>query len=133
MADPSENPKGWEPIPDDDPLFDPPTEAPPYVADPLITALPYRQLSWETFEKLLVRIATHVDGLRNVQLYETRGQAQHGIDAVGWTQSGDANVLQGKDVQSFTEKDLTEVVEVFRQGQRPFSPTRLIIGVAVWA
>lgn len=121
----------WEPVRDDDPLRDPPTEAPPYVADPLVDALPYRQLSWETFEKLLVRVADRVDGLRRVQRYGTRGQKQHGIDIVGWTESGDAHVLQGKDVQSFDENDLADAVETFRLGKRPFAPTRIIFGVAV--
>jgi tetratricopeptide (TPR) repeat protein len=131
MSDLSADQGEWNVIEDDDPIYDPPTGAPPYVADPLVDALPYRQLNWEAFEKLLVRVASHVEGLIGVRRYGTGGQRQHGIDVVGWTGSGDAQVLQGKDVRSFDEDDLAKAVEIFRQGKRPFSPTRLIFGVAV--
>jgi len=131
LSDPTINADDWLLVGDDDPLFDPPDEAPPYVADPLIDSLPYRQLSWETFEKLLVRVAHKVDRLTGVRRYGAPGQRQHGIDVVGWTASGDAHVLQGKNVQEFEEDDLARAIEKFRQGKRPFTPTRLILGVAV--
>ena len=34
-------------------------------------------------------------------------------------------------MQSFDENDLAQAVEIFRQGKRPFSPSRIIFGVAV--
>jgi hypothetical protein len=72
-----------------------------------------------------------VDGLKNVRFYGTRGQAQHGIDIVGWTDSGEAQVLQGKNVDAFGEREFAEAVAAFQQGKRPFGPTRFVVGVAL--
>jgi hypothetical protein len=122
---------GWTPISDDDPLNGPPAGTSPNVADPLVQRLPYRAIGWENFEKLLLRVARQIEGLVNVMRYGVGGQAQQGIDMVGWTTSEEAHVLQGKNVEAFDESSLADAIEQFGDGTRPFDPTRIVFGVAV--
>jgi hypothetical protein len=129
-----DEPEAWVLIGSGDtsPLW-PETKAPPIVTDPLVDTLPYRDIGWEHFEKLLVRVAQRVEKLNDVRRYGKRGQRQHGLDIVGWTSDGEAQALQGKDVERFDEHDLQRALEAFRLGNRPFDPKRLILGVAVKA
>ena len=89
------------------------------------------RLDGRNFERLLRRVAQRVDGLVNVRFYGVPGQRQHGIDIVGWDDSGAAVVLQAKNVDSFGESEFDDAVATFKSGRRPFSPVRLVIGVAL--
>jgi hypothetical protein len=106
----------------------------PVVPDGKISKLPFPLEYWEDFEKLLVALAIDVDGLADVRRYGTSGQAQDGIDVVGFTRLGHhANAYQCKNVHEFDEDDLTKAIAKFVDGRRPFSPKRLVIAVGTAA
>ena len=102
-----------------DDLSAPPVGPRPFVADPMIRALPYRALTWEDFEKLLVRVAQDVDGLQHVRRHGKRGQKQDGIDVVGFRPDGQAEAISAKNLETFDENDLKKVIDEFESGGRP--------------
>jgi hypothetical protein len=73
---PDESPagdEGWflRPLEEDDPRLGPPariTEAP---VDPQLPLLPTHEMDWPDFERLLLRVAHEVQGLRAVQMSAT--------------------------------------------------------------
>ena len=80
---------------------------------------------------MLIALAADVDDLAEVRRYGVHGQAQHGIDAVGFSRTGgQAYAYQAKRVQSFTKNDLATAIAVFAGGRRPFDARRLVIAVA---
>jgi hypothetical protein len=82
---------------------------------------------WENFELLLRRLAQEVRGLRQIQLYGSRGQAQFGIDIVGRAADDTFEAIQGKRYQKFTKADLTKAVTTFltRREELPFDFSQL--------
>src|SRR5262249_26195506 len=87
-------------------------------------------MPWESFERLILRIARSVEGALDVRLFGNRGQTQHGIDLVGFFTDRDPTVYQGKRVQQFSTRDLEKAVARYAEGRRPFGATRLVIAVA---
>lgn len=94
--------------------------------------LPFDQQSAEDFERTCVAVASYVDGLRDVRQYGISGQAQYGIDLVGWDADGKAVVYQSKRWVSFSENDLRKVVELYAQSH-VFSAKRFVVCVATSA
>jgi hypothetical protein len=102
--------------------------APPSMPGPDV--LPFQERSWQDFERIVLVMAEHVDGMRGVRAYGVLGQEQHGIDLYG-SDGGGANVgYQAKRRVSFDSGDLRAAVEKFAAGVRPVSATKLIICVA---
>ena len=103
----------------------------PLVPDGLLAELPYPLPHWEDFERLIVALATDVDDLVEVRRYGTSGQAQHGIDVIGFTRrERQPQAYQGKNVSKFDESDLTAAITKFTEGRRPFGAKRLVLAVA---
>lgn len=73
--------------------------------------LPFSDMTPEDFERLLLRIAREVDGLREVHLYGTRGQADFGLDVVGRAGNGEWHGWQAKRYEKFHPHHLTQAVE----------------------
>jgi hypothetical protein len=121
------------PLTDDDPLLTPPTGQQPLVVDPRPHLLPFHELTPDDFEKLLLKVAREVDGLRELHKYGVPGQTQHGLDVVGVDAAGHLNGYQAKRYAHFTERDLANAVEDYTQGQRPIKVVRLVIGIATVA
>ena len=118
------------PLEDYDPRLGPPariTEAP---VDPQLALLPTHEMDWPDFERLLLRVAREVQGLRAVQLFGNPGQAQEGLDAVGLNAEGNAEGVQGKRYATFTVGDLDAAVTKFLDGSLPFEIRRLAVGVS---
>lgn len=106
----------------------------PIVPDGKIAALPFTLLNWEDFERLIVALAIDADHLTDVRRYGRSGQAQDGVDIVGFTRDGRrAHVYQCKKVKEFTESQLADAIARFAGGRRPFGPQRLVIAVATAA
>lgn len=101
--------------------------AAPASADPGL--LPFHERSWEDFERAMLVIAEHVDGLRSVRLYGTRGQAQKGIDLYGVDDDTRTVAYQPKRVRSFDEGDLEAAVKAFDVKQRAVDAKRLVVCV----
>jgi hypothetical protein len=122
--------QNWARIDQADELWAAPTE----VAPPLIDAAPpllnTHEMEWDAFERLLLRIARRLDGARDVRRYGISGQAQHGIDLVGFFDDKRPTIYQAKCVQAFGPGDLEEAVNKYGEGHRPFDAERMVIAVA---
>ena len=121
----------WSPLARDDEVWAPPSDN---LKPPVVTSyqpLPTHKLSWENFEKLAFWVAKEVEGSGQFHIYGKRGQAQHGIDFVGFFQDGrNPTVYQAKRQQEFSEKDLEGAVKKYADGKRPFGADRLVVAVA---
>ena len=92
--------------------------------------LPTHEMSWINFERLLLRLAREVVGLRSVMEFGDRGQAQEGLDVVGINAAGETEGLQGKRYQRFTRADLDAAVGVFLRGAVSVPVRQLYVGVS---
>ncbi len=62
-------------------------------------------MGWEQFERLVGAIARELDGAYNVHRYGRSGQAQHGLDIVGFFTGRLPTVYQAKDWHRFGASD----------------------------
>jgi len=111
-------------------LLDPPSGPAPPVTDPQIQTLPFRDLSWPDFQKLVVSIARDVEGHREAYEYGTTGQAQHGLDILAIGEDSNVHAYQARNVSAFGASDLRRAVEDFASGKRPNNPRRFVVVVA---
>ncbi|WP_455121524.1 restriction endonuclease [Rothia aeria] len=93
--------------------------------------LPFDELSWEDFERLLWRVLRDVEGLRNAYLYGNRGQKQYGLDIVAFDVDKTGVALQCKKYKKFTASDLRNAVKKLQESRQKFSEVnRFIIAVS---
>ncbi|MFZ5480839.1 MAG: NACHT domain-containing protein [Myxococcota bacterium] len=95
----------------------PPSRVPVLPTVSRLQALPYLELAWEDFERLVLRVARERDEIIGCRLYGVRGDDQHGIDL--YARNGKSEryfVYQCKRVRSFTASDITAAVSVFMAG-----------------
>ena len=121
------------PVALDDEVWAPPlaNEMPPPPVATSLDLLPTHELSWENFERLVYCVAKGIDGGMDFRMYGKRGQAQHGIDFVGFFHDGRLpTVYQAKRHQEFSERALGEAVQKYADGRRPFGANRLVVAVA---
>ncbi len=123
----------WENLPADDVRFRAPDDVTAVPVDPQIQELPTNLMTWPNFEKLLLRIAREVQGLRSVRLYGVSGQKQDGIDLIGINPAAENEAVQAKKYQSFSLRDLNAAVDKYLDGSLPFRIVRLAIGVSCTA
>ncbi len=121
----------WIPLRSDDELFSPPIEEVPPLVDQAPTLLPTLGIPWESFERLVLRMAKDLEGASDVRLYGKRGQAQEGIDVVGFFVETRPAIYQTKRWQVFRATDLESAVTKYTSGRRPFNAERFVIAVAV--
>ncbi|WP_392872696.1 hypothetical protein [Streptomyces sp. LN499] len=90
------------------------------------------RIGWDRFERLVLDVSSHMLGLRGIKFrrYGVQGQAQHGIDLAGREPDGSYTVVQCKDYQQFTARDLRAAVAKFISSRRPFGAHRLIIATS---
>lgn len=117
----------------DDRYLDRPSALYPAPVAGALDLLPLNEMTWEDFERLMWRIVAEVEGLREARVYGDRGQAQHGIDIVGFAIDRTAEAVQCKDYKRFTKAALDRAVKKFRDDPPPFPVTRLVIAVACTA
>lgn len=121
---------GLTQLPESDDRLQSPDETTASPVDPQLQLLPTNLMHWTQFERLLLRIAREVRGLRSVSLLGDSGQKQEGLDVIGLDGTGQAEGIQSKKYAKFTKGDLEAAVEKFDQGSLPFPVPRLVIGVA---
>jgi hypothetical protein len=121
---------GLTPLANDDPRLSPPSRITPAPVDPQLPLLPTHEMEWPDFERLLVRVAREVRGLRAVSLFGNPGQAQDGLDVVGINAAGESEGVQGKRYQRFTVADLDAAVGKFVGGTLPFTVHHLAVGAS---
>lgn len=114
----------------DDHRLQPPDETTAAPVDPQLDLLPTELMHWTQFERLLLRVAREVRGLRSVSLLGDSGQKQEGLDVIGLDGAGQAEGIQSKKYIKFTKADLDAAVKKFDEGSLPFSVPRLVVGVA---
>lgn len=114
----------------DDPMLAPPDAIAEPAIDPLTEYLDFNGVSWENFERLLVRVAQDVRGLRSVRRFGTRGQSQKGLDVIGINSADKAEGIQSKRRKTFTKRDLDDAVKKYTEADFAFPFTRLAIGVS---
>jgi hypothetical protein len=120
----------WYRLPIDSPLGHRPSKI---VSAPVLGAslLPFDELSWEDFERLLWRVLRDVEGLRNAYLYGNRGQKQYGLDIVAFDVDKTGVALQCKKYKKFTASDLRKAVKKLHESRQKFSEVnRFIIAVS---
>ncbi len=121
---------GFTELPEGDARLQPPDETTAAPVDPQLPLLPTERMHWTQFERLLLRVAREVRGLRSVSLLGDPGQKQEGLDVIGLDGAGQAEGIQSKKYVKFTKADLDAAVEKFNEGTTPFPVPRLVIGVA---
>ena len=117
-------------LPKTDSRFGPPDRVTEALADPALGLLPTHEMPWPEFERLLMRVAREVQGLRAVKLFGNPGQSQGGLDVVGLNSRGGAEGVQGKRYQKFEVGDLDKAVAKFLKGKLAFPVERLAVGVS---
>ncbi len=97
--------------------------APPGQLDrpPVITraqGLPFDQLTWPDFERLILRVVASDREVLDCRLYGEPGQAQHGIDllAARITSPGEQACFQCKKVEIFSATDIHAAIKKFEEG-----------------
>lgn len=102
----------------------------PVVTDPKISLLPFRDLCWEDFERLLLDVAQVVDHLVEARRYGVAGQEQAGIDVIGRSVDGDWHAYQAKKVVRFGWAQARSALDAFAAGRQSFGARRLVIATA---
>lgn len=84
-----------------------------------LQTLPYSELTWENFERLIRRLVEREATVSQCWLYGTPGQAQFGLDilALGKNVNDKFSCYQCKRVKDFTDRDITQAVDKFISGK----------------
>ena len=81
--------------------------------------LPFRELSWENFERLILRIVNREANVSECWAYGDRGQKQYGLDILAElpNASGEFACYQCKRVDKFSSGDIQKAVAKFLEGK----------------
>jgi hypothetical protein len=120
----------WAPLRYDDELLAPPNQFPPPLVVPKPDLLNTHEMPWPAFEKLVVDLAQKLDGAFEARRYGRPGQAQHGLDVVGFFAEEMPSVYQAKRRQQFDADDFENAVKLYAEGRRPFDANRVVVAVA---
>lgn len=83
---------------------------------PQAHALPFAQLHWEDFERLVLRLAKREPGVLDCRFFGVSGQRQDGIDLLMFFDSEHVGCVQCKRVAAFRVADVRDAVETFVKG-----------------
>lgn len=91
--------------------------APP--VDTRSQTLPFGDLTWENFEKLIRRVVSREATITDCWIYGIRGQAQHGLDILATRSKahGEFACYQCKQVKEFSADDIKKAVDIFLKGK----------------
>lgn len=78
--------------------------------------LPFKEVTWENFEKLCLKIVELDHSLDSCEIIGRKGDKQEGIDIYAIKTNGRYDVYQCKRYQKLSKSDLEEVVKDFRKG-----------------
>ena len=110
----------------------PPEGTVPPPADTKLQHLPFEQLGWADFERLIVRLIRQLTPSTQALTYGNRGQAQDGIDILAVDQSTDHVVCyQCKHISTATRSLVSQVVEKFLQGKWAERTSQFVLCVSV--
>ncbi|GCB45658.1 hypothetical protein [Streptomyces sp. NL15-2K] len=98
--------------------------------DGKIGSLPFHDMPWSDFERLVWELVQAVEHLSPCHRYGTPGQAQGGVDITGRAPDGSWSAFQVKQVAQFTAADGKKALELFVRGPRPHGATRLVVVIS---
>jgi hypothetical protein len=110
-------------------LNSPPEVFPP---PPVVTraqTLPYDKLSWENFERLILRVVRREANVAECWTYGERGQKQHGLDILAELCSAPGVFVcyQCKQVDKFSATNIRKAVDTFLQGKWACKTKRFVL------
>ncbi len=79
--------------------------------------MPYHELSWENFERLILQLVRREPKVSDCRLYGERGQNQYGLDILAELHSDKFACYQCKRVKKFSANDIKKAVSTFLQGK----------------
>ena len=81
--------------------------------------LPFGELTWENFERLILRMVRRDASISECWVYGTKGQEQHGLDILAARDETptDFSCYQCKKVKKFTAGKIEEAVDTFLKGK----------------
>ena len=91
--------------------------------------LPYHELSWENFERLILRIVRREATVAECWAYGERGQKQYGLDILAELRDapGEFVCYQCKRVKKFSPNDIKKAVKTFLQGKWACKSKRFVL------
>ena len=97
-----------------------------------VQSLPFRELTWRNFERLVLRLVRRQETVQHCALYGTAGQRQEGLDilAVG-TKSAEITCYQCKNVASFGGGDIRDAVTTFLEGKWANNTKTFVLCVSI--
>ena len=113
-------------------LYAPP-EGPLPPVETRAQVLPFKELSWKNFERLILRMVRRECEIEDCVLYGTHGQAQEGIDilAVHREQQSSKICYQCKNVVQFGPSDIISAIDKFLAGQWADKAREFVLCVAI--
>lgn len=95
--------------------------------------LPFSELTWPNFERLVLRLVRRQATVRECSLYGVSGQAQEGLDILASKSDGSANHVcyQCKKVKSFSDRDIAKAVTKFLEGKWAKKTSEYNLSVAI--
>ena len=102
-------------------------EAPP--VEPRIQELPFDQLSWQNFERVVFRVVRTNSDVVYCARYGRPGQAQDGIDVYGRLSGGGHICWQAKNRKDVRASDIENAVDDFLKGRWAASAERFVFCV----
>jgi tetratricopeptide (TPR) repeat protein len=84
--------------------------------DPLVESLPFAALPWESFERLIYRLAEAQGQVEHASEFGVRGQAQHGIDVYARLKDGTFVTYQCKQRKKLAASNFKAAVDKFLKG-----------------
>ena len=100
--------------------------APPPV-EPRIAKLPFDELSWQDFERLVFRLASKNPVVEYCAPYGRPGQKQHGIDVYARLSGGGHICWQARNRQDVGASDITEAVDDFVEDKWAATAKRFVL------
>lgn len=81
--------------------------------------LPFNELTWQNFERLILRLVRRESSVLDCEIYGTPGQAQEGIDVLAIPEAEPAKRIcyQCKKVEEFDPSDIRKAVDAFLNGR----------------
>lgn len=111
-------------------LSDPPDGHVPFPpVQTRLDELPFAQLTWQNFERLIYRLASQDASVEHCTRYGRQGQAQHGIDVFARLSNGRYACWQARNVAKYTAAKIKKAVDDFLKGPWADRSDQFTLGV----
>ena len=94
--------------------------------------LPFNELTWQNFERLILRLVRRESSVLDCEIYGTPGQTQEGIDVLAIPEAEPAKRIcyQCKKVEEFDPPDIRKAVDAFLNGRWAEQAKEFVLCVA---